>query len=453
MMDNASDNDTCMENLADNFSFLAKTRRLRCAGHINNLVAKAFMYGKKLSSFEDSLASSDDVQKLVLWRKRGPVGKLHNLCVHINRTPQRRELFKSKQVEASEEGGPEKIYEAICDGGIRWNSGKYMIARAIKLRNAFDLYTMEQGQREKNERKNEDEKKSILKDTLTADDWADLSQFLEVLQCFEEITQRLEGNANTGSHGALWEVITSMDFLLEKLEGYRERLQLNQEDHIDPDLLDKEEDTSISSDSKEHFKTSINQAWAVLNKYYALTDETPAYRAAVILHPQFKMGYFKKTWAFKPSWIAGAEQAVRTLWKEYKDTYQPTVTVTSSKRKREQSEIDRFLDFDDEDQAAGDELDRYLSMPREKNSNPIQWWRTHRESYPVLSRLAFDLLSVPAMSSECERVFSKAGRVATDDRNRITAATLQEGECLKSWHSSGIIKIAAEGLEELQDII
>lgn len=69
----------------------------------------------------------------------------------------------------------------------------------------------------------------------------------------------------------------------------------------------------------------------------------------------------------------------------------------------------------------------------------------------MLSCLAFDLLGVPAMSSESERVFSKAGKVATDERNRITAATLQEGACLKSWLGSGVIKIYSEGLEEVQE--
>jgi hypothetical protein len=31
--------------------------------------------------------------------------------------------------------------------------------------------------------------------------------------------------------------------------------------------------------------TCFNSGWAKLDKYYALTDETPAYIAAVCLHP------------------------------------------------------------------------------------------------------------------------------------------------------------------------
>ena len=52
-----------------------------------------------------------------------------------------------------------------------------------------------------------------------------------------------------------------------------------------------EEDIEIQE--REHFKISINQAWAVLNKYYKLSDETPVYRVAVVLHPRFKIEWFR----------------------------------------------------------------------------------------------------------------------------------------------------------------
>ena len=91
-----------------------------------------------------------------------------------------------------------------------------MIERALQLRNAVDLYILKQIQT--------DLELTLVKDVLKPDDWADLSQFLEVLQPLKFATKRLEGNATIGSHGALWEVIITMDFLLEKLEDYRTRL-------------------------------------------------------------------------------------------------------------------------------------------------------------------------------------------------------------------------------------
>jgi hypothetical protein len=43
--DNASNNDTCMIFLGDEFDFDHAVRRVRCVGHVLNLVAKAIMIG------------------------------------------------------------------------------------------------------------------------------------------------------------------------------------------------------------------------------------------------------------------------------------------------------------------------------------------------------------------------------------------------------------------------
>jgi hypothetical protein len=40
----------------------------------------------------------------------------------------------------------------------------------------------------------------------------------------------------------------------------------------------------------------INIGWIKLNKYYALTDKSPAYVSAVVLDPAQKWLYFKEQW-------------------------------------------------------------------------------------------------------------------------------------------------------------
>ncbi|CEJ83175.1 Putative TPR repeat protein [[Torrubiella] hemipterigena] len=59
---------------------------------------------------------------------------------------------------------------------------------------------------------------------------------------------------------------------------------------------------------------------------------------------------------------------------------------------------------------------------------------------PELSRMAVDILSVPAMSAEPERVFSGARRTISWDRCQLGAQTIKKGECMKSWIKSGITK-------------
>ena len=47
--------------------------------------------------------------------------------------------------------------------------------------------------------------------------------------------------------------------------------------------------------------------------------------------------------------------------------------------------------------------------------------------------MAFDLLSIPAMSAECERVFSGAGVLLTSRKKRMKEDIIEAIECLRTW--------------------
>ena len=47
--------------------------------------------------------------------------------------------------------------------------------------------------------------------------------------------------------------------------------------------------------------------------------------------------------------------------------------------------------------------------------------------------MAFDLLTVPAMSAEIERVFSECRLVLNTQRLKISQETLEQLMCLRSW--------------------
>jgi len=46
------------------------------------------------------------------------------------------------------------------------------------------------------------------------------------------------------------------------------------------------------------------------------------------------------------------------------------------------------------------------------------WWKAHESQWPSLARMAFDMMAIPAMSSECERLFSSAKLLLSDHRAR-----------------------------------
>ena len=53
--------------------------------------------------------------------------------------------------------------------------------------------------------------------------------------------------------------------------------------------------------------------------------------------------------------------------------------------------------------------------------------------------MATDILSIPAMSDEPERVFSGARRTISWDRIRLGVSNIEKTQCLKSWIASGVI--------------
>jgi hypothetical protein len=61
-----------------------------------------------------------------------------------------------------------------------------------------------------------------------------------------------------------------------------------------------------------------------------------------------------------------------------------------------------------------DEFEKFINSPPRHmtTSTPLEWWcrEQQRIEYPRLHQLAIDVLSVPAMSDDPERVFSCARR-------------------------------------------
>jgi len=55
-MDNADNNDTCLDALSEVYSLKKDEVRLRCQGHIHNLVVKALLYGEGLAKFQKELS-------------------------------------------------------------------------------------------------------------------------------------------------------------------------------------------------------------------------------------------------------------------------------------------------------------------------------------------------------------------------------------------------------------
>lgn len=61
-----------------------------------------------------------------------------------------------------------------------------------------------------------------------------------------------------------------------------------------------------------------------------------------------------------------------------------------------------------------------------RKEDPLIWWKDRQKIYPWLSILARKYLSIVATSVPCERIFSKAGQVITERRNRLKSTNVEK---------------------------
>jgi len=141
VLDNAGNNDTCIEALAAEFGFNPKHRHLRCTGHIINLVVKAFLFGHDVEAFEAEIeVLKEVVDEFKLWRKRGPIGKIHNIVTYIGWNGQQSQQFrKFQEMELTAIDGNKRILQLIKDNDTWWNSTYSMISRAVELSASINM--------------------------------------------------------------------------------------------------------------------------------------------------------------------------------------------------------------------------------------------------------------------------------------------------------------------------
>ncbi|KAM3554984.1 hypothetical protein ARSEF4850_006205 [Beauveria asiatica] len=350
-LDNAPNNDTAMDTIRERFNVYSKGRRGRCFSHVINLVVRVILFGKDADAFESCSRQGDNsaTTEHELWRKKGPVGKLHNLVVAIHRS--------------------------------------------------------------------------------------------DVLTTLLRSIQRLESDASEDSrghfesYGNVWDVVVGYEFLLAKLE--------------------KAKAVVLQYPEPEHFKVNINLAWKKLDEYYNKLDETPIYYTSLVLHPAYRWGYFETVWSRRPAWVARAKDIVQSVWdEEYKTLDIPLAyqDEPAAKRQRTQyySPFERHKDEArihceekrDTDKAE-DEYARWQLdlLPTDSDiRDPREYWHAQRFKYPRLSRMAMDFMTIQAMSVECERLFSAAGRMVTPLRSQLESSTIAICQVLRSWLQSGIVE-------------
>ena len=83
--------------------------------------------------------------------------------------------------------------------------------------------------------------------------------------------------------------------------------------------------------------------------------------------------------------------------------------------------------FEEQLSPLGKEMKSFELLPDENlGTDMLEWWKNHRDMFPLLSFLARVVFAVPAASSKSERVFSAAGSVLTCRRSQLNPDKVED---------------------------
>jgi hypothetical protein len=220
------------------------------------------------------------------------------------------------------------------------------------------------------------------------------------------------------------------------------------------ETLEEAKHQPVDEDHLDHWRIAVDCVWGQLDKYYQRLDDCPVYYAAVAIHPAFRWRYFEIKWVDSPDWIASAKSKVKDLWESRYQNRPVTDNMTTLRlSKTKASFVNPFHRYSDPsrfsspfvpdlDSLPDDEYERWQQLTDTTDTeveNPLEYWYTKKYEYPRLAQMGVEILSIPAMSAECERLFSSGGLMVTL-RSQLEASTIGLAQPLRSWLKAGVIQ-------------
>ncbi|KDN33936.1 hypothetical protein RSAG8_12973, partial [Rhizoctonia solani AG-8 WAC10335] len=309
---------------------------------------------------------------------------------------------------------------------VRWNSILAEIRRAILLKPAINQYVamLDEGKNGVALRRARALKKKLA---IVDEEWDALNELVTILRPIEAATQDYSTRGRTVLHS----VLPTYVVLREKLIESRARLSKS----------------SLSINLADTLVEAIEAGEEKLNKYLNIAVKSDLTLLASAFHPGMRLSYFQDTqrWGDLGAmlrWgdlgamlVKRGQELIEYLYEVYKQELDlecgqlhpapcprsPTTTTSSGW-------IDGLLELGSEsnDSTFPEEVRNYLDGKyRYKGGDILVWWKENELHIPVLSRVARDILAIPATSVSVERLFSRCKLVMSDYRN-MSVDTVEE---------------------------
>ncbi|CAL5039304.1 unnamed protein product [Urochloa decumbens] len=114
----------------------------------------------------------------------------------------------------------------------------------------------------------------------------------------------------------------------------------------------------------------------------------------------------------------------------------PSSTQSSSSLFATRLGLEKFIFESNSSRSSKLELEVYFEDPMSPGSasfDILAWWKINGPKYPVISRIARDVLSVPITTAASESTFSSAKRILDDYRCNLLPETIEVIMCSHDW--------------------
>uniref|UniRef100_A0AAG5DQS5 HAT C-terminal dimerisation domain-containing protein n=2 Tax=Anopheles atroparvus TaxID=41427 RepID=A0AAG5DQS5_ANOAO len=251
-----------------------------------------------------------------------------------------------------------------------------------------------------------------IKTNLTDRDWETINKALEILKLFKLATE---------------DVSAEKSVTLSKM-GVLCRI-----------LLDRMLKIEINGSVEIEISELVNSLIKGIREKYAPYFSNELVQKSILLDPRHKKhGFFDDKLKFRETYDLVLNELKRLLARQNELTTEQTETLPQT---TEQSNP-LWGDYDAKKRlnvpttnstaAAINELGGYLKdQDLGIKEDSLIWWQKNKHAYPNLYEIILRIMCIPATSVPCERIFSKAGNILTDRRNRLTPKKMEEVLFLK----------------------
>lgn len=174
-----------------------------------------------------------------------------------------------------------------------------------------------------------------------------------------------------------------------------------------------------------------------IEKRFGALEENQNLAIATLLDPRFKKLHFKQPFALSNALKTIDNDLTRSCETESQsldeDVQVQTTSTPTPGLWSHHLRLVQDCSITNTMSAYTQELSSYINSPcTDIKSDPLGFWFTNKSNFPRLYEMALKFLLIPATSVPAERLFSMAGNIITEKRNRISEKHLEETLILNS---------------------